>query len=256
MASSVSSSPKRRLRQPSKRSKDKVQPPQDLSASPALTELISKQEKANASPSDLTLSTQTIDSFNVEESIKAKVIGERIRRMRLKRSMGLVELGKLTGLSASFLSQLETGRVIPTLRNLTRIALVFGKDLNYFFQDDQKNKFKKSRAKDRVRLPLGERSSPILISESMSALIPDRSLVPCIAEFLPSSNNTKFEPSIFPGQEMIYVINGSLIIATENERQQLEPEDIAWIDGQLKRKYFCGPGETAKAMIISCHRKD
>ncbi len=34
--------------------------------------------------------------------------------------MGLVELGRHTGLSASFLSQLETGRVVPTLRNLAR----------------------------------------------------------------------------------------------------------------------------------------
>ena len=39
--------------------------------------------------------------------------------------MGLVELGRHTGLSASFLSQLETGRVVPTLRNLARVAMVF-----------------------------------------------------------------------------------------------------------------------------------
>jgi len=55
-----------------------------------------------------------------ERFIAEKHIGERIKRLRLKKSMGLVELGKHTGLSASFLSQLETGRVVPTLRNLAR----------------------------------------------------------------------------------------------------------------------------------------
>jgi transcriptional regulator with XRE-family HTH domain len=66
--------------------------------------------------------------------IAEKHIGERIKRLRLKKSMGLVELGRHTGLSASFLSQLETGRVVPTLRNLARIAMVFSKDLSYFFR--------------------------------------------------------------------------------------------------------------------------
>jgi transcriptional regulator with XRE-family HTH domain len=214
------------------------------------------EEQCPSAEAEPSFVPQSVDSLHVEESIKAKVIGGRIRRLRLKRSMGLVELGKHTGLSASFLSQLETGRVIPTLRNLSRIALVFGKDLSHFFYEDKKNQFKKSRAKDRVRLPLGDKSSPILISESMGALIPDRSLVPCIADFLPVANNSSFEPSTFQGQELVYVLSGSLNITTENDRQKLEADDLAWIDGQLKRKYFCSPGKPARAMIISCPRKN
>ena len=61
------------------------------------------------------------DAETAERFIAEKHLGERIRRLRLKKSMGLVELGRHTGLSASFLSQLETGRVVPTLRNLARI---------------------------------------------------------------------------------------------------------------------------------------
>ena len=64
------------------------------------------------------LLVDTVDEATAEASIEAKNIGEKIRRLRLKRSMGLVELGQQVGLSASFLSQLETGRVVPTLRNL------------------------------------------------------------------------------------------------------------------------------------------
>src|ERR1700761_7838355 len=98
------------------------------------------------------------DASSVDASIEAKGIGQRIRKLRLKRSMGLVELGKQTGLSASFLSQLETGRVIPTLRNLARISLVFGKDLNHFFDANDPHAhrvFRIQRNKDRVRLPIG-----------------------------------------------------------------------------------------------------
>jgi transcriptional regulator with XRE-family HTH domain len=195
--------------------------------------------------------TQSVDNLNVEESIKAKAIGERIRRLRLKRSMGLVELGQRTGMSASFLSQLETGRVVPTLRNLSRIALVFGKDLCHFMQDEKKNQFKKSRARDRVRLPIGDKAAPQFISESMSALIPDRTLVPCIAEFLPNTRNAVFEPTTFAGQEFVYVMHGSLTLSTQNEREELEDGDVVWIDGSTKRQYRCKDGKPAAAMIIT-----
>lgn len=75
------------------------------------------------------LEKSQVDDETTERFIAEKHIGERIKRLRLKKSMGLVELGKHTGLSASFLSQLETGRVVPTLRNLARVAMVFSKDL-------------------------------------------------------------------------------------------------------------------------------
>src|SRR5258707_13925765 len=91
---------------------------------------------------------EAAEAFSAE-----KRIGERIKHLRLKKSMGLVELGRHTGLSASFLSQLETGRVVPTLRNLARISMVFSKDLSYFFEPEPQTLFRVHRAKDRVRLP-------------------------------------------------------------------------------------------------------
>src|SRR5580698_7144080 len=110
----------------------------------------------------------TVDEAIVEASIEAKNIGDKIRRLRLKRSMGLVELGQQVGLSASFLSQLETGRVVPTLRNLARIALVFKKDFSYFLSEETDAIFRVSRSKDRICLPVGEKEDPFLLSESMS----------------------------------------------------------------------------------------
>src|SRR5260370_40456342 len=56
-----------------------------------------------------------VDGEAAESFIAEKRIGERIKHLRLKKSMGLVELGRHTGLSASFLSQLETGRLVPQL---------------------------------------------------------------------------------------------------------------------------------------------
>src|ERR1700733_10505916 len=113
------------------------------------------------------LSNTKIDPATAEAFISERRIGERIKRLRLKKSMGLVELGRHTGLSASFLSQLETGRVVPTLRNLARIAMVFSKDLTYFFETEPQALFRVHRRKERVRLPQTGVEDPTYFFESL-----------------------------------------------------------------------------------------
>src|SRR5580698_7566747 len=125
------------------------------------------------------------DPETAERFIAEKRIGERIRRLRLKKSMGLVELGRHTGLSASFLSQLETGRVFPTLRNLARIAMVFSKDLSFFFESEPAAMFRVHRKKDRVRMPQTGVDPPAYTFESLGYMVPDRYMDPYFAEFVP-----------------------------------------------------------------------
>ena len=203
-------------------------------------------------------SPDMVDEATVDAAIEAKAIGKKIRRLRLKRSLGLVELGKQVGLSASFLSQLETGRVTPTLRNLARIALAFKKELSYFFDDEGESVFRVSHAKNRIRLPLsektgektGDKPAAALISDSMSVLVPDRHIVPCVAEFLPSGA-AAFHPHIFAGLELIYAIDGAVAVSTEGQTQLLEAQDSAWIDGNAKRTYRSHEDRPVKALIVS-----
>ncbi|GAC1356859.1 MAG: XRE family transcriptional regulator [Acidobacteriaceae bacterium] len=192
-----------------------------------------------------------VEADKVEQYIDDKFIGERIRRLRLKRSMGLVELGTRTGLSASFLSQLETGRVIPTIRNLAKLALVFQKDLSYFFRQEKAVTFRTLHQSDRVRLTRNSKDGSRFVAESLSALIPDRRMVPCLAEFFPGDQPCDFTPKIFPGMEFIYILEGSLCLVSSNGHEQLDCGDVAWIDARTKRQYVCSGEQHSKAMIIT-----
>jgi transcriptional regulator with XRE-family HTH domain len=194
-----------------------------------------------------------VDPVSVERQIDEKLIGERIRAMRLKRSMGLVELGKLTGLSASFLSQLETGRVVPTIRNLARIALVFNKDLSCFFQLDKTVSFRRLSKKDRIPITRKLKGNARFVSESLSSLIPDRHIVPCLAEFHPEGDACEFIPKVFVGTEFVYVLEGGLEISTPNHREFLQTGDICWVDASSPRQYFCHGDNCAKALIVTEH---
>ena len=161
--------------------------------------------------------------------------------------MGLAELGREVGLSASFLSQLENGRVVPTLKHLAGIALVFKKELSYFFRDENEKIFRVSRGKDRIRLVVGG----FLISDSMSVLVPDRHIVPCIADFVPGFEGAAFHPQIFAGLELVYVISGPLTLSTEAKTELLQAEERVSIDGSTSRLYRCHEDKASRALIVT-----
>ena len=73
-------------------------------------------------------SAETIDRI-----LSRHEIGAKLRKLRLRKKVSLSDLGKHTGLSASLLSQLENGHMIPTLPTLVRIATVFNTGLEHFF---------------------------------------------------------------------------------------------------------------------------
>src|ERR1700678_312186 len=90
----------------------------------------------------------------ISQGLNVYSIGEKLRSLRLRKGMGLVELGKHTGLSAALLSKLERGKLFPTLPTLLRIAMVFGVGLDHFFTDERKRRVVGVvRKKDRVRFP-------------------------------------------------------------------------------------------------------
>ena len=188
----------------------------------------------------------TADSF-----ISEKRIGQRIKRLRLKKSMGLVELGKHTGLSASFLSQLETGRVVPTLRNLARIAMVFSKDLSYFFDSEPRTLFRVHRATERMRLPENGTTDPTYTFESLGYQVPDRQLDPYMAEFQPNKKPQEVRAHVHTGYEFVYVLVGQLEIHHGENIERLDAGDAVYFDASTTHTYRCTSKNTTKAIIVT-----
>jgi transcriptional regulator with XRE-family HTH domain len=185
----------------------------------------------------------------VEEYLSEKRIGGRIKKLRLKKSMSLAELASHTGLSVSFLSQLETGRVIPTLRNLTRIAMVFSKDLNYFFEPEPKTLFQVHRRIERLRLPETGAANPTYSFESLGYMVPERQLDPYFAEFFP--RKTGHRSHQHEGCEFLFVTSGQLELRHGSSTARLEAGDAVYFDGTTAHSYVCCGEEPATALIAT-----
>jgi transcriptional regulator with XRE-family HTH domain len=194
------------------------------------------------------------DADTAERFITEKHIGERIRRLRLKKSMGLVDLGRHTGLSASFLSQLETGRVVPTLRNLARIAMVFSKDLAYFFETEPAAIFRVHRKKDRVRMPQTGVEPPSYTFESLGYMVPDRHMDPYYAEFVPLPEQVEPKSHMHAGFEFLYVVAGELALRHGDQEATLAPGDAAYFDAGTPHSYRSAGNRPAEAVIVTMHQ--
>ncbi|WP_263410419.1 helix-turn-helix domain-containing protein [Terriglobus tenax] len=186
-----------------------------------------------------------------ESTIQEKRLGERVKALRLKKSMGLVELGRHTGLSASFLSQIETGRVVPTLRNLARIALVFSKDLSYFFEPEPRPLFRVHRATERVKMPQSGAENPAYYFENLGYLVPDRQLDPYLAEFLPPQPGRETRAHQHPGHEFLYLLDGQLQVTHGGQVHVLTANDAVYFDSNTIHNYQCVGDKPARALIIS-----
>ena len=69
----------------------------------------------------------------------ARAIGEKLRAVRQERKMSLRELADKAEISASMLSQIETGKVFPSVRSLYGIASALSVSVDYFFPEQNNN---------------------------------------------------------------------------------------------------------------------
>jgi len=192
------------------------------------------------------------DTSTVEEAILPYAIADKLRTLRLRRSMGLAQLAEHSGFSPAMLSRLENGRLVPTLPTLTRIALVFGVGLDYFFTDPRKRHIVAiSRQYERKVFPSDPKSSSVPWSfESLDFRANERKLNGFLAHFH-SFPEQKLTPHFHPGVELLYLIEGELEMTIGVERFQLSVGDSVYFDSLQKHSYRSLVKTSCTAVVIT-----
>jgi transcriptional regulator with XRE-family HTH domain len=179
-------------------------------------------------------------------------IGTKLRQLRLRKKIALTDLGKHTGLSASMLSQLENGKLIPTLPTLARIAMVFDVGLEHFFSDKrQRHTFHIVRAEERLRFPdNAENPVPGYFFEVLAFGAPQKNLSAYLAEFAKAEVNDRQEHA-HDGAEFIHVLEGMLTINYQSELFTLQAGDSVYFDASEAHAYSGCSDATCKAIVIT-----
>jgi len=191
-------------------------------------------------------------SESIVKGLKPYSIGEKLRELRLKKSMGLVELGKHTELSAALLSKLERSKLYPTLPTLLRIAMVFGVGLEYFFTDERKRHVVAIvRKKDRRRFPERPGTSDVsYFFESLDYPATEKKLSAYQADFQPVAKE-KLKPHSHPGVEFLCLLRGSLVLKIGMDEYQLDSGDSIYFDSSQQHTYRKEGREPCSALVVT-----
>jgi transcriptional regulator with XRE-family HTH domain len=191
-------------------------------------------------------------SATLQEGLSDYRIGDKIRALRLRKKMGLVELGKHTGLSPALLSKVERGRLFPTLPTLLRIALVFGVGLEFFFAGArEKPLVAVVRKAQRVQLPERPGARDVAYRfESLDYPATERRFNSYYAEFLPLAPD-RLQPHSHPGVEFIYTLQGTVSVHMEGEEQAIEAGDSIYFDSTVPHAYRRSGGRTCSAIVVT-----
>lgn len=191
-------------------------------------------------------------SKTLQDGLNDYAIGAKIRALRLKKKIGLVDLGKHTGLSPALLSKIERGRLFPTLPTLLRIALVFGVGLEYFFAGARdKPLVAIARKSQRVELPerAGARDAAYRFA-SLDYPATERRFNSYHAEFFPMAP-ANLRPHDHAGVEFVYVISGVLSVHMHADEHVLEPGDAIYFDATIPHAYRRSGGRACTAIVVT-----
>jgi transcriptional regulator with XRE-family HTH domain len=188
----------------------------------------------------------------IVNGLKPYRIGEKLRGLRLKKKLGLVELGKHTGLSPALLSKLERGKLFPTLPTLLRIALVFSVGLDYFFSDENKRHVVSVVRKDeRLRFPERPNAKDVAYYfESLDFAAAEPELNAFLADFehVPSESLHLHQHA---GVEFLHTITGKLEIVIGGAPYELDAGDSIYFDSSVPHTYRNAQKKPCSALVVT-----
>lgn len=193
-------------------------------------------------------------SETIKNGLQKYRIGAKLRRLRLRKSMGLLELSKHTGLSPALLSKLERDVMHPTLPTLLRISMVFSVGLEYFFDPEPEPVLAVVRKSERLRFPETQGAArPSYYFESLDFPVVNRALNCYFAEFesLEAGQGSRHE---HPGIEFLYLISGRLEVTVGERLHLLEEGDSIYFDASVPHSYRSAGGNRATAVVVSLPR--
>jgi transcriptional regulator with XRE-family HTH domain len=194
-------------------------------------------------------------SETITAGLKRYAIGARLRRLRLRKSMGLLELSRHTGLSPALLSKLERDVLYPTLPTLLRIAMVFSVGLDYFFTPEPKPVLEIVRRKDRMRFPESpESGEPAYFFESLDFPVSNPALNAYFVEFQPVAAD-RCRLHQHAGIEFLYLISGRIELRIGAERHELRTGDSIYFDPSVAHGYRRIGARRATAVVATTARR-
>lgn len=146
-------------------------------------------------------------------------IHRKIKNLRAEKKMTLKDLSLRTGLSVSFLSQIERGSSSLAITSLKKISDAFNMNITYFFEEIENHNYALHKEEQKQFKLEGSDFTYV----RLAGKFPDRKMEPMMVTIPP--NKLFNEKYSHPGEEFYYVLKGTVIFKVEENEYVLNTGD-------------------------------
>jgi transcriptional regulator with XRE-family HTH domain len=177
-----------------------------------------------------------------------KKIAEKMRNLRVGKNITLDNLAMRTGFTKGYLSKLETGKQIPPIATLSRIARALGVEIADFF-DRGTNDESYCIVRKGERKPVIRNGTLFgYYYESIAYGKHHKKMEPFIITLIPhATDHTIFDHR---GEELMFVLDGKMKVFLGDERQVLEAGDCLYFDSSMPHRGECVGDRESKVLVV------
>jgi transcriptional regulator with XRE-family HTH domain len=170
--------------------------------------------------------------------------GRRLRAHRLQAHLSMRELARRAGVAVSHLSNLEAGRVSPSLASLRKVLVALGTDLEPFFANGPTTPAGCVFRRQEMRRVMDPSRSYTFVLPPR----PDIGLIMFDEELLAGHDHPEFET--LAGDLAGYVLTGELRLEIQGDVvQTLEPGEAFFVPAGTPVRGWCGDGAASTRLI-------
>ena len=191
----------------------------------------------------------------IKNEVKGLKIGEKILSLRKSEDLSTADLSKKCGVSEVVLSQIESDTISPTVAALLKIAKVFNKELNYFFQDGEENiSVEVVRKNERKSIQRKRSSGNMALSysyQSLSYKKAHKHMQPLFVEF-DIDIDEEIDLQTHEGEEFLFLLEGELEMRIDKGVITLKEGDCVYFDA-TKPHAFIGKGPKKPKAVVTIY---
>ena len=176
-------------------------------------------------------------------------LGQRIKALRAERQLQQRQLAEKAGLTPSMLSQIESGRLTPSLHTLGKLAGAFGVPIGSLFEAAPNGRLHVSRKTDYPVVSFDGTSEKWHV---LGAGLFQGKIRAVVSTLGPRGKGVKTDKVILePGQmKLFYVVEGKVALRYNGESHALEAGDSAYLDGGIPHGWENVGPKTAKVLWV------
>jgi transcriptional regulator with XRE-family HTH domain len=176
-------------------------------------------------------------------------LGQRIRALRAERVLQQRQLAEKAGLTPSMVSQIESGRLTPSLHTLGKLAGALGVAIGSLFEPGPNGRLSIARKADYPVVSFDGSSETWAV---LGAGLFQGKIRAVVSTLGPRAKGVTTEKVIIePGQmKLFYVIEGKVALHYSGDAHVLEAGDSAYLDGGSPHGWENLGAKAAKALWV------